>query len=106
MREKLIELVAAPELGLAPSEIGLTGLEITTCLRRAELEIVIRSDRSSDGTANRLARVEVAPEYFHELMCMRCCEWSLKADAQIMERHAVGPADHLAGFPVGELLAE
>lgn len=35
-----------------------------------------------DGTANRLARVEVAREYFHELMCMRCCEWSLKAQEQ------------------------
>jgi len=35
-----------------------------------------------DGSANRLARVEVAREYFHELMCMRCCEWSLKAQEQ------------------------
>jgi len=35
-----------------------------------------------DATANRLDRVEVAAPYFHELMCMRCCEWSLKADEQ------------------------
>jgi HEAT repeat protein len=35
-----------------------------------------------DSNANRLARVEVAREYFHELMCMRCCEWSLKAQDQ------------------------
>ncbi len=35
-----------------------------------------------DSAANRLARVEVAREYFHELMCMRCCEWSLKAQEQ------------------------
>jgi hypothetical protein len=35
-----------------------------------------------DGNANRLARVEVASGYFHELMCMRCCEWSLKAQEQ------------------------
>ena len=35
-----------------------------------------------DSNANRLARIEVAREYFHELMCMRCCEWSLKAQEQ------------------------
>jgi hypothetical protein len=35
-----------------------------------------------DRTANRLARVEVAREYFGDLMCMRCCEWSLKAQEQ------------------------
>jgi len=35
-----------------------------------------------DSAANKLARVEVAREYFHELMCMRCCEWSLKAQEQ------------------------
>jgi hypothetical protein len=35
-----------------------------------------------DSGANRLVRVEVARQYFHELMCMRCCEWSLKAQEQ------------------------
>ena len=35
-----------------------------------------------DSGANQLTRVEVAREYFHELMCMRCCEWSLKAQEQ------------------------
>ena len=35
-----------------------------------------------DPAANRVNRVEVASEYFHELMCMQCCEWSLKADEQ------------------------
>jgi hypothetical protein len=35
-----------------------------------------------DTNANRLVRVEVARQYFHELMCMRCCEWSLKAQEQ------------------------
>lgn len=35
-----------------------------------------------DNSANQLVRVEVAREYFHELMCMRCCEWSLKAQEQ------------------------
>jgi HEAT repeat protein len=35
-----------------------------------------------DAQANRLQRVEVDEAYFHELMAMRCCEWSLRADAQ------------------------
>lgn len=35
-----------------------------------------------DTSANRLARVEVDRGYFHELMSMRCCEWSLKAEGQ------------------------
>jgi HEAT repeat protein len=33
-----------------------------------------------DKDAGRLVREEVNPVYFHELMCMRCCEWALKAD--------------------------
>lgn len=35
-----------------------------------------------DAQANRLARIEVDRDYFHELMSMRCCEWSAKADEQ------------------------
>jgi hypothetical protein len=35
-----------------------------------------------DPQAKRLERVEVAQAYFHELMAMRCCEWSLKANDQ------------------------
>jgi HEAT repeat protein len=35
-----------------------------------------------DPQANRLQRVEVAQAYFHELMAMQCCEWSLRADQQ------------------------
>lgn len=35
-----------------------------------------------EESASRLERVEVDPAYFHELMSMRCCEWSLKADPQ------------------------
>ncbi len=34
-----------------------------------------------DGSDNRLVRREVDKGYFNELMAMRCCEWSLKADA-------------------------
>jgi hypothetical protein len=35
-----------------------------------------------DSQANRLQRVEVDQAYFHELMAMRCCEWSLRAEGQ------------------------
>jgi HEAT repeat protein len=33
-----------------------------------------------DSAQQRLARQEVDKSYFHELMAMRCCEWSLKSD--------------------------
>jgi hypothetical protein len=35
-----------------------------------------------DAEAKRLTREEVDRAYFYELMAMRCCEWSLKADDQ------------------------
>jgi len=35
-----------------------------------------------DAENRRLTREEVAPGYFHELMSMRCCEWSLKSEEQ------------------------
>ncbi len=35
-----------------------------------------------DEQAGRLVRVEVDQAYFHELMVMRCCEWSLKSEEQ------------------------
>jgi nicotinamide-nucleotide amidase len=38
----------------AEQDIGLDGLEITTCLRRGELEIVIRAEPDSESTAERL----------------------------------------------------
>jgi hypothetical protein len=34
-----------------------------------------------DAQDNRLVREKVDRQYFNELMAMRCCEWSLKADA-------------------------
>jgi hypothetical protein len=34
-----------------------------------------------DKDAKRLVKEEVDKSYFHELMAMRCCEWSLRADA-------------------------
>ena len=64
-RQAMVRMFGIPEseiaetLRVAESEIGLTGLEITTCLRRAELEIVIRSDHTSDGTATRLIELMV-----------------------------------------------
>ncbi len=33
-----------------------------------------------DKDGKRLVREEVDKSYFHELMAMRCCEWSLRAD--------------------------
>lgn len=35
-----------------------------------------------DEQASKLQRVEVDQAYFHELMAMRCCEWSAKAEPQ------------------------
>ena len=35
-----------------------------------------------DEGASRLVRAEVDRAYFHELMAMRCCEWSLKSEEQ------------------------
>jgi hypothetical protein len=35
-----------------------------------------------DEGADRLVRAEVDRAYFHELMAMRCCEWSLKSEEQ------------------------
>ncbi len=35
-----------------------------------------------DAQANRLSRVPVDQAFFHELMAMRCCEWSLRSDEQ------------------------
>jgi len=35
-----------------------------------------------DAQAGRLVRVPVDQKFFHELMVMRCCEWSLRADPQ------------------------
>jgi len=35
-----------------------------------------------DAAASKLARVPVDQAFFHELMAMRCCEWSLRSDEQ------------------------
>ena len=62
-RQTMVRMFGIPEseiaetLRVAETEIGLDGLEITTCLRRAELEIVIRSDESSDATAESLVEL-------------------------------------------------
>jgi nicotinamide-nucleotide amidase len=60
-RQTMLRLFGIPEseiaetLRVAEREIGLDGLEVTTCLRRGELEVVVRSDATSDGAADALA---------------------------------------------------
>ena len=59
-RQTMMRLFGLPEseiaetLRVAESDIGLDGLEVTTCLRRGELEIVIRADGTTEGTADSL----------------------------------------------------
>jgi nicotinamide-nucleotide amidase len=58
--QRMLRLFGIPEseiaetLRIAERDIGLDGLEITTCLRRAELEVVIRSEPASDKAADEL----------------------------------------------------
>ncbi len=65
-RQTMVRMFGVPEseiaetLRVADAEMGLDGLEITTCLRRAELEIVIRSDEASDASAQRLVEIMVS----------------------------------------------
>jgi competence/damage-inducible protein CinA-like protein len=60
-RQKMLRLFGIPEseiaetLRAAEQEIGLDGLEVTTCLRRGELEVVVRSDADSDAASDALA---------------------------------------------------
>ena len=57
-RQTMMRLFGIPEseiaetLRVADDQIGLDGLEVTTCLRRGELEIVIRADRSTEPSAD------------------------------------------------------
>jgi nicotinamide-nucleotide amidase len=59
-RLTMLRLFGIPEseiaetLRVAEAEIGLDGLEITTCLRRGELEVVVRSDAASDEASDAL----------------------------------------------------
>jgi competence/damage-inducible protein CinA-like protein len=59
-RQTMIRLFGIPESEIAETlrsaqrEVGLDGLEITTCLRRGELEIVIRADGTTEATADAL----------------------------------------------------
>jgi len=55
-----------------------------------------------DSVEHSLSREEVSSEYFYELMSMRCCEWSVKADASFGE--AIGL--WLAAFFKAELTDE
>jgi nicotinamide-nucleotide amidase len=60
-RQTMLRLFGIPEseiaetLRIADKEVGLDGLEITTCLRRGELEIVVRSDGDTDAASDALA---------------------------------------------------
>jgi nicotinamide-nucleotide amidase len=60
-RQTMLRLFGIPEseiaetLRVAGEEIDLEGLEITTCLRRGELEVVVRSDADSDHASDALA---------------------------------------------------
>jgi nicotinamide-nucleotide amidase len=59
-RQTMMRLFGIPEseiaetLRVADTQIGLDGLEVTTCLRRGELEIVIRADGSTERSADAL----------------------------------------------------
>jgi nicotinamide-nucleotide amidase len=59
-RQKMLRLFGIPEseiaetLRVAETEVGLDGLEITTCLRRGELEVVVRSDADTDAASDAL----------------------------------------------------
>ena len=85
-RQAMVRMFGVPEseiaetLRFAEGEIGLDGLEITTCLRRAELEIVIRSDQASDGTADRLI----------DLMVDRHGEAVFSTDGSSIEQQVAG----------------
>jgi competence/damage-inducible protein CinA-like protein len=62
-RQTMLRLFGIPEseiaetLRVAEGEIGLDGLEITTCLRRAELEVVVRADASTEAAADALTKL-------------------------------------------------
>jgi nicotinamide-nucleotide amidase len=59
--KRMLRLFGIPESELAETqrvaegELDLSGLEITTCLRRGELEVVIRSEPARDAAAEALA---------------------------------------------------
>jgi competence/damage-inducible protein CinA-like protein len=62
-RQTMLRLFGIPEseiaetLRVAEEEIGLDGLEVTTCLRRGELEVVVRSDADSNAGSEALTRL-------------------------------------------------
>ena len=59
-RQTMLRLFGIPESEIAETlrigerEVGLDGLEITTCLRRGELEVVVRSDADSNAASDAL----------------------------------------------------
>jgi nicotinamide-nucleotide amidase len=61
-RSRMLRLFGIPEseiaetLRAADKEVGLDGLEITTCLRRGEIEFVMRSEPEREDAAEALVR--------------------------------------------------
>jgi nicotinamide-nucleotide amidase len=61
-RTRMLRLFGIPEseiaetLRVAEQEVGLDGLEITTCLRRGEIEFVMRSEPDREEAAEALVR--------------------------------------------------
>jgi competence/damage-inducible protein CinA-like protein len=59
-RRRMLRLFGIPEseiaetLRIAEREVGIDGLEITTCLRRGELEVTIRNEPGDEGKASAL----------------------------------------------------
>jgi nicotinamide-nucleotide amidase len=62
-RQRVLRMFGIPEseiaetLRVAEREVDLSPLEITTCLHRGEIEIVIRSEPASDGVAEALVEL-------------------------------------------------
>jgi nicotinamide-nucleotide amidase len=62
-RQRMLRMFGIPEseiaetLRVAEQGIDLSAIEITTCLHRGEIEVVIRSEPSSDGAAEALVEL-------------------------------------------------
>jgi HEAT repeat protein len=59
-----------------------------------------------DAQASRLLRLEVSQAYFHELMAMRCCEWSLRAEEQFGPAIGLWLAAYFKAESVGAAMPE
>ncbi len=55
-----------------------------------------------DAQDSKLTRAEVSKGYFNELMAMRCCEWSLKADGSFGQSIGLWLASYFKAESAGE----